>query len=302
MASSSVGNQSRPRGERPLTAPQIGFSVPSPGLPHSRAFMEDTVFEQDNKPRSILESIEASPIPSSRSHTLTTVRSRSPRSSTIQIQDISHMEIPAVNQFLVCAQIRSAKRKSHGHERKNLEIKEVWDTQSVLPQPRPTPIQVASEGDYFNTSFEHGHKNNAIRHMCLSLYVRFHHLSDNDISRFLIASRFRGKSAYKKLWRSRIIKFPSRFQNSIMEFYNSGLRATIARMGGRDIWLRSSIGQRMLVYESLWRQDRLSITIAALGNTACAVPLADIFSDTTTIHLKWQVFHKTVFCWACENV
>lgn len=231
-----------------------------------------------------------------------TWRDGTPLYGVIIINPIPASTVPPLNQFLIAAQMQSARRGTLPKPTPDLNLNQFWQPFYRPPPLRPTPIQTAGEGDYFNGSQEHTFEERAVRHMCSSFYARFHHYEPSDIARYLVASRFPKKSALTEHWHERISDLPSKYQTYIMDWYVVGLRATINQMGGLAQWQKSAPAQRMEVYEALWRQDYLGMAKASLGTTAIAVPLYDIFSDTSALHIKWQKFHKTVFCWTCEDV
>jgi len=71
---------------------------------------------------------------------------------------------------------------------------------------------------------------------------------------------------------------------------------------GIAVWRTSSLKQRTAVFRTLFNSNKFAMSKASLGPCACAVPLGNIFSDTTPVHKKWQKFHQTGFEWTCELV
>ena len=55
-------------------------------------------------------------------------------------------------------------------------------------------------------------------------------------------------------------------------------------------------------YQRVWRSDKLAMATASLGMIANGVPLDQIFSDSTSVHIKWQCSYANVFEWACDDV
>ncbi len=53
---------------------------------------------------------------------------------------------------------------------------------------------------------------------------------------------------------------------------------------------------------SSFDRNPVATTAASIGPCSAAVPVDGIWSDKTDTHRKWQVFHKTVFVWTCEDV
>lgn len=211
--------------------------------------------------------------------------------------------IPAYNQFLIIAQLQTFKKASILPDPDQfLNVDRYWHLVEERAEPRETPIQTAARADYFNPFRETSVEQETLKHMCATLYARYHRLEDNDIHRLLMPDRFSPITPHRELRVKKVTPFETNFQNYIQTFYILGLRATINMMGGLQVWRRSRISQRMAVYEEIWCWDPLAMAIAALGNVAYAVFLEDIFSSDTVVHKKWQIFHKAVFLWTCEDV
>ena len=85
-----------------------------------------------------------------------------------------------------------------------------------------------------------------------------------------------------------------------MKFYLAGVRLAVKMMGGLETWTAASVASREQTFARIFDAYPLDIAAASLGPIAHAVPLQDIFSNDTAIHLKWQRFHKLVFVMTCD--
>jgi len=223
---------------------------------------------------------------------------RSPPSDAppISTNPIPVSNLPHENPFLVVA-ARLRSKKANG------EIVQTgrFDTEDTYPLT-PSSIQTAGPAKFFDTTVENLHEDDALRTMAAALYVRQHFFSEDDIARFLTAFRNQTHSAKKEGDRKRVMAWQSDFLSAIMKFYHNGLGLLLENTGGIEVWRTSSLKQRTAVFRTLFNSNKFAMSKAALGPCACAVPLGNIFSDTTPLHKKWQKFHQTVFEWTCELI
>ena len=109
------------------------------------------------------------------------------------------------------------------------------------------------------------------------------------------------QSASTKSDRKTIMKWQSSMQSQLMKTYLSGLQELVSNMGGEDLWRSSTPNERIDIYSVIWKQDPMGVCRTSLGLTASSIPVSDIFSARSPLHVKWQSFFKTVFVWMCEN-
>ena len=81
---------------------------------------------------------------------------------------------------------------------------------------------------------------------------------------------------------------PDQYQTLIMNFYLTGVKLTVESMGGIEIWREAEPLDRLRVFGKVLDEHPLDIAVTSLCMAAYAVPLHDIFSDTTPLHLKLQ--------------
>ena len=197
--------------------------------------------------------------------------------------------------FTVAAAIRSHQRDSDDADAGQLDLDELYPL-------KPTPLQTAGPAGFFDNSVPSGHENNTSRLMAAALYVRYHNITEIDISHILSTAQRASNSHKKELDHRGVLSWQSTFQTDIMKFYYEGLDLLIKESGSLAAWRLSSREQRMTVFREIWMSDPLQMAKASLGPCACVVPLANNFSDSTPSHQKWQKFHQNVFERTCEYV
>ena len=91
------------------------------------------------------------------------------------------------------------------------------------------------------------------------------------------------------------------FQGSIQAILSQGVTQTVQHMGGKALGASAGPPHGMEVFRKIFQSNPLATAEASLGQVASAVPLADIFSDSTRIHGAWQKCYGAIFMWACED-
>ena len=162
-------------------------------------------------------------------------------------------------------------------------------------------LKLAKDCGYFDTDYEAAHADDGQRHMIGAFYARYHDF-DDDEKALLIPKRHASKSVSRYADRGAIMRWRSRFQTQIMAIYLEGMKLVIEKMGGLTLWRLTTRQERLAVYRRLCDFDPPGVTMACLGPVAKYVPVANIFSDNTPLHVKWQRFHRTIFVWTCEHV
>ena len=219
---------------------------------------------------------------------------------------LSSVPLPALNPFLVAMELikqdYSQKRK-----RKERQIKITY----LVPKAA-TPIRTAKEVKTYDINIPTTSDLENARVIAKNLYARHHWIESSDLIRFVIPARLndkfprRGDATATIL--DALINDGTAIQCEIMAFYLQGVKTAVEAMGNfqtfeqnLDLWKAAGRKERMRTFARLFDKNPLDVAHASLRRAAVAVPLHDIFSDSTPEHKKWQQFHRTVFCLACEH-
>ena len=208
------------------------------------------------------------------------------------------MPLPAVSPFLYQAE----KAKQLEYAKRGRNIKDESVSVSYLTASPPTPLCKAGTAQMFDDEVDVASDENSARLVAAVLYARYHDVDSSTLARYVIPKRLRQNEAVKKALLDRIFNDCNRYQTRIMSFYLAGVTAFVKEMGGLEAWKGETSSARLKMFERAFSMCPLDTAIAALGPVAFAVPLMDIFSDTSDEHLKWQNFHRQVFVHVCEYV
>ena len=214
------------------------------------------------------------------------------------LAQLSSLSIPSVNPFLYEVQ----KVKHEERVRRNRSKPDDPIEIQHLPQSSPTSLRLAKSARTFDTTKAMASQRKLARLSATVLYVRYHHLEDSMIARYILSDRLEGEDIAQQLLVKKILKDSIRYQTQIMSFYLSGVHATIRAMGGLELWSAATKQQRQTVFGLIFDSRPLDMATSALATAASAIPLSDIFSDDTKDHLKWQQYHRYVFVSTCESV
>jgi len=127
----------------------------------------------------------------------------------------------------------------------------ITDTFDDGPTPTgpATPLVTAAETNYFDTSVEFGHEDDACRHLAMSLYIRQHQFSENDIGTYIMPLQVVKQQSVKKEWdRRAIMRLQTNFQSAIMKFYQVALTELVTSFKGLRVWRSASPTQQMGIF------------------------------------------------------
>ena len=159
----------------------------------------------------------------------------------------------------------------------------------------------ARDVDLYETTVELAFDATKARRIAATLYARFHYLDDSILDRFIVPSRIHAKTGAKCTLMDTLKDDCDGYQTTIMTFYAQGVKQLVKTMGGLEVWLAATTATRLEIFGRVFDSKPLDMAEAALETAAKNVPLAEIFSDRTEDHCKWQLFHRTVLQFACED-
>ena len=158
----------------------------------------------------------------------------------------------------------------------------------------------ARDIELYDNTVETAFDTNHARSIAATVYARYHYIDSSTLVRFVVPARLEQKIGTKTLLET-MTNDCDRYQNSIMSFYLAGVKEAVQILGGLSAWEAAGSTQRLVVFGKIFDTAPLDMAVAALGQAAFAVPVREIFSDSTADHQKWQQFHRTVFQYACED-
>lgn len=142
---------------------------------------------------------------------------------------------------------------------------------------------------------------NKARRVAATLYARFLYIDDSTLERFIVPSHLHAKTGAKCTLMDTMKDDCDGYQTSIMTFYAKGVKQLVTSMEGLEVWLAATTATRLEVFRRIFDFAPLDMAMVALGTAANNVPIHEIFSDQTEDHLKWRLFHRKVFQFACED-
>ena len=86
---------------------------------------------------------------------------------------------------------------------------------------------------FFNTNYEAGHDDVALRAVVGKIYFRRHMIADPDIAGLMMPASHPSRSANYELTRSRVMKWQNKVQGGNILWYFEGVTATCGELGGR---------------------------------------------------------------------
>ena len=174
---------------------------------------------------------------------------------------------------------------------------------AVLDEPCET-LTLAGDAiaDYFNTSIEAGHEDDAQRGVAATVYFRRHCIGDSDMRTLIAPKRHTTKSPNYQLNRDRYMKWQTKFQGKIFKWLTNGVEATYKEMGGSEVFKNATAKDRRDLWTAIFEQHPRQMAKGSLGSVAGSVPVDEIFSASSVTHRKWQAYLKTTFVWAADNV
>ena len=149
-------------------------------------------------------------------------------------------------------------------------------------------LTLAGDLDYFNTAFEAGHDDDALRSVAGTIYFRRHMMTDSDITALLMPARHPSRSPNYELTRNRIMRWQNKFQSGILSWVIDGVTATCEALGGSDFMETTTLGQRRELWGSLFNQSPVLMAQGILSTIKGSVPVDDIFSGNSAQQIKWQ--------------
>ena len=155
--------------------------------------------------------------------------------------------------------------------------------------------------NFFDTTVESRHDDDAQRALASILYFREHAITDEKMRSYVIPARASTKSNLFELLRGRCMEWQYSFQVEIMKFYLKGVKRTCDEMGGLDFFKSTTTEERRKMWSALFDQDRMAMAAASLGQLASTIPIGHIFSSRHATNLKWQSYVKNTFVWAAED-
>ncbi|KAG7004537.1 hypothetical protein G7Y79_00024g054870 [Physcia stellaris] len=205
------------------------------------------------------------------------------------------ISVPAENPFLVAAAYlkKNSYLKRDRGDGSDLALK-------VLVQPRQTKIYTAREAKTYDNTVRLPLDIKNARLISKNLYARTHYLDSSTLVQCIVPARLNEKCGENTSLLDTLTSDCDQYQTRIMKFYLAGVRLAVKMMGGLEMWTAASVASREQTFARIFDAYPLDIAAASLGPIAHAVPLQDIFSNDTAIHLKWQRFHKLVFVMTCD--
>lgn len=149
--------------------------------------------------------------------------------------------------------------------------------------------------NYFDTTIESHHEDDALRAVHALLYFRYHKVDEEDFREFITPERIASKSNLYGLHRIRGQNYNADKQQAIMDFYLVGVGATAQAMGGKKTFRNTTQRQRHELWESIFDSNELRMAKASLVGLTGSVPVEDIYSYNSATHIKWQSFIRTTF-------
>ena len=133
-----------------------------------------------------------------------------------------------------------------------------------------------------------------------NLYARTQYLDYSTLVQCIVPAKLNKKCGENTSLLDTLTDDCYQHQTRIMKFYLAGVSLGVKMMGGLRWWTAASVASREETFARIFDAYPLDIAAASLDPIAHAVPLQDIFSNNTALHLKWQRFHKLVFVMTCD--
>lgn len=184
------------------------------------------------------------------------------------------------------------------------DIEELLDNAEARKNRRKlpaSPVVTAGEIEFFNTNIAMVHADATWRAQAYALLTRYHHVSDELITRYIAPTEHQIKGPFLQLLQIKVRPHQTRVQASILGKMIVGMEGLV-RIFGRERLGVATPRQRRTLFETLYQQDAFGNAELITGVAKSAMPLRAIYSDTTAIHKKWKRFFFTKFLWTCELV
>lgn len=154
---------------------------------------------------------------------------------------------------------------------------------------------------FFDTSVESKHEDDAQRGLAAVVYFREHIVTDEKARLYIIPKRTVTKSNLFELLRGRCMNWQYSFQSEIMRFLKKGVKRTCNQMGGREFFETTTSVERRKMWGAIFDSNKVAMGKMSLGQIANYIPVGHIFSNRKSLNLKWQSYIKNTFVWGAED-
>ena len=171
-----------------------------------------------------------------------------------------------------------------------------------LLEPVPE-LALAGQPDeaYFSVLEEFNHEDDTIRVLAGTLYFRYYQITERMIRTYLSHRRHKEGGPNYAADRTRAVTWASNFQQDIMKWFRTGVKATCDSIG-KAVIKTVPTKDRLKLWATVYDSAPLTMAKESHAGVSEAIPLDDIFSFDGPSHLKWRRYMRMKFVFTAEDV